>query len=181
MHEGFCCFCWLKAKFSPHQSHRTILHLPMGVWDAHVLLWTSVGFLPACWYQLQENLGRWGGWGELQTKALEHYWHSGNLVSVSPKAVRSQLELKHLRASRHRFKVQTNTCLRAPCGDGRWAKTKRDLVNIPSLSGRKNRFAWDGELGEHITALLSDSDKSSEFPSLQTKSTDLIEMGGRFI
>lgn len=43
-------------------------------------------------------------------------------------------------------------------------------------------MGWDGELGEHITALLSDSGKSSEFPSsLQTKSTDLIEMGGRFI
>lgn len=114
------------------------------VYGLHVLLWTSVGFLPACWYQLQKNLDRWDGWGKLQTKALEHCWHSGNLVSVSPKAVRSQLELKHLRASKHRFKVQTNTCLRAPCGDGRWAKTKRDLVNIPSLSGRKNRFAWDG-------------------------------------
>lgn len=61
----------------------------------------------------------WSGWGELQAKALKLYQCSGNLISVSLKAIRSQFELKHSCASKHKFKVQINTCLRAPCGDGR--------------------------------------------------------------
>lgn len=68
---------------------------------------------------------------------------------------------------------------------GGWKVRKnkgRDLVNILSLSGRKNRFAWDGELGECITTLLSELCQVVWASSLLAdKRIDLTAMGRRSI
>lgn len=116
MHEGLCClccgnqslahtslfalFCTFPWAFLLHMHHSEPL------WDSFLLVGIS-----CC--------RTWSTGVEWQAEALELYWHSDNLVSVSLKAVRSQPEQKHLYASKHRFKVQINTCLRAPWGDGR--------------------------------------------------------------